>query len=1024
MNTENLRIPNIYDLFPISKKPEPEEEETITKSTQQNTYYKFNAKNESHPMPEFKTDNIYFNLVSKTDIENYNKKHLTDGKTKDSFSLWLGYQPTHHFDILNPPEELKTINTYDNYDISEILRSDYSRLFFDIDIDQDEYNQQEFNLTWEQITNILNNLEIPTTKLHGFVEVQNEDAQETIPEVYKNQLIFLTNPYNTKEFSAHLYVCGYYFDRDDLFELFSQSKNHFNRDPETTKHLSKYIDLSVYVSAGSQKVFRFGLSAKLNKNRPHPEFNEEILEDVINNLNYYVCNKTSLDSVFISGKSKEYNNLKNYLQTLTSLSCHTQAKIKDDSLEDEIEASKKECFKYIAKNSPHAQWYHALIQEMRRYLIQHPQATDKELFDEFKKEKYQYFSNSNNKKLFQPSSINSAIRSTRENPRISISEIFESHFEEIKPKDEAETANSQLKYTLAYFKKAVETTKEYPKIAELLHYTFIFFTRCDSIKRACEYIAYKDKNGSVVCISYDAFKESLKTNPIVIKLELHNGTILKVSLPKIFNMFDSFKQVYYDFCLYSLDSDYLSLYEKKYIKKSNPPKLPEPVKKILNIIATEDDNEVNQNKIDYILKWLAFVVQHPESRNSTALQISTVQGIGKNILSNAICTYLGETFSLSNAGIEHILGNFNGGMDNKLFVVINEVDTKDKEADKLKSIITDSELNINVKYGAQYRTKNTASYILFTNHTDTRTISNGDRRFTFIKSYGLPLPKEEYAEMCVPGNDSKLKPFLQDEFIAYLLNYDLTGYNPCKCEEFDKHLIYEQREASRSVIYQVIKAWLTSPSYEKDYILVNEFIETINGIAKGTLHKPDSFESYTLDEYTNIPELAGFDDDLQAEFGKSSLTIKVLTNILKFEDDKEVEKIKSRKRDETRNKNILRLRNPIIKPKIEPKQQNNKIILTIIKTWLTNKDYILVNDFIDTINEIAEGLLILPEISEFNEFIQQEFKNNPLTITTLNNILKSEDNKDIEKIRSNKRDSSRKKFILKLIDSTDDNIDV
>lgn len=901
-----------------------ETKETQEKPKEQNTYYKFNTKNQEHKMPEVKTNDIFFNMVSKEEITRYNLKHKAEGKTKDSFSLWIGYQPSHHFDILFPPEELKNINIYDNFDISEILRSDYSRLFFDIDIDQDEYTQQEFDLTWEQITNILNNLEIPITNLHGFAEVQNEEAQETIPEEYKNQLIFLTNPYNTKEFSAHLYVSNYYFDRDDLFKLFSQSKNQFNRNPESSQHLSKYIDLSVYVSAGSQKVFRFGLSAKLNKNRPHPVFDEDTLENVFNNLNYYVCNKTSLDKIFISAKEAKYNNLKNYLQSLSIWTHHEKAKLKGDKqdkisyIKEETETSKKECFKYIAKQSPHAQWYHALIQEMRRYLVQHPQATDNELFDFFSQIEYQYFSNSNNRKLYQPSSIRSAIRATRENPRISIAEIFESHFEETKSYEESTIANENIKYTLTQFKKAVETTKEYPKIAELIHYSFVFFFRCDSLKRACDYIAFKDgKTKSVVYISYDAFLKSLQTSPIVIKMELHNGTILNATLPTIFNIFDKYKQKYYDFCVYSLDNHYLSLYEKKYPKIENP-QLPQAIKKILDIIATESDHTINQEKIDYILKWLAYVVQHPESRNSTALQISTVQGIGKNILSNAICTYLGESFSLSNASIDNILGNFNGGMDNKLFVVINEVDTKNKEADRLKSIITDSELNVNVKYGAQYTTKNTASYILFTNHTDTRTISNGDRRFTFIKSYGLPLSKEEYAEMCIPGTDSKLKPEIQDEFIAYLLKYNLNDYNPCKCEEFDKQMIYEQRESSRSVVYQIIKAWLSSPSYEKDYLLVSEFIEIINAAAKNSLYNSESIEPLIISEYTKIPELKGFDEDLKEEFGRAALTHKGLTNILKFEDDKDVEKIKSTKRDNTRNKYILRLRNPVKKIKIQP----------------------------------------------------------------------------------------------------------
>ena len=923
MNTETIRFANVFNLYPFpnnSKETKETKETSETKGTQ-NTYYKFNAKNQEHKMPQAISDDIFFNMVSKEEITRYNLKHKAEGKTKDSFSLWIGYQPSHHFDILLPPEQLKNIKTYDNFDISEILRSDYSRLFFDIDIDQDEYTQQEFDLTWDQITNILNNLEIPITNLHGFAEVQNEEAQETIPEQYKNQLIFLTNPYNTKEFSAHLYVSNYYFDRDDLFELFSQSKNQFNRDPKSSQHLSKYIDLSVYVSAGSQKVFRFGLSAKLNKNRPHPVFDEDTLENVFNNLNYYVCNKTRIDKIFISAKEAKYNNLKNYLQSLSIWTHHEKAKLKGDKqdkisyIKEETETSKKECFKYIAKQSPHAQWYHALIQEMRRYLVQHPQATDNELFDEFGKIEYQYFSNSNNRKLYQPSSIRSAIRATRENPRISIAEIFESHFEETKSYEESTIANENIKYTLTQFKKAIETTKEYPKIAELIHYSFVFFTRCDSLKRSCEYIAFKDgKTKTVVYISYDAFLKSLQTSPIVIKIELHDGTILNAALPTIFNIFDIFKQKYYDFCVYSLDNHYLSLYEKKY-PKIEKPQLPKEIKKILDIIATESDHTINQEKIDYILKWLAYVVQHPESRNSTALQISTVQGIGKNILSNAICTYLGETFSVSNASIDNILGNFNGGMDNKLFVVINEVDTKDKEADRLKSIITDSELNVNVKYGAQYTTKNTASYILFTNHTDTRTISNGDRRFTFIKSYGLPLPKEEYADMCIPGTDSKLKPEIQDEFIAYLLKYNLNDYNPCKCEEFDKAMIYEQRESSRSVVYQIIKAWLSSPSYEKDYLLVSDFIEIINGIAKGLYHKPETFEAYTLSEYTKIPELKGFDEDLREEFGRIALTNKGLTNILKFEDDKDVEKIKSKKRDDSRDRQILRLRNPVVKAK-------------------------------------------------------------------------------------------------------------
>lgn len=905
-----------------------------------NTYFKWNGK---HPKTQLPSSNdVYFNLVSKEQIQKYNEKHKSEGKTKDSFSLYTEYLPSHHFDISNIPLILTSMNTYNNYDISEILRSDKSRLFFDIDIDTNDYLDSEFELTWNQIRQIMNILQIPINNIHGFAECSFTFIKDNIPDDIHQNITFLNNPYNSKDFSAHLYVYDYYFDRDTIFDLFSQGKNQFNRSPKTLSHLSKYIDLSVYVSAGSQKVFRFGLSAKLNKGRPHPEFDEGILGNTITSFNYYVCNKTSLDTNFISVKDERITNLKNYLSTLSAkTTCKEKIPKKpankiQELMEEQINESQQESYKYIAKHSVHAQWYHSLIQEMRRYLISNSNASDEDLFNYFSQEQYQYFSNSNNKRLYQPSSINSAIRVVREKPRISISELFESHFEEIVPKQEAQCSSQVFKYSLEHFKKIINSSYalEYPKVAELIHYTFVFYTRLTKQKNSTLFISFLDgSTNKIVNIEYAKFVQSLETSPIKIRVQLHQGGIINVKLPTAFNMFDKYKTKFYDFCLYSLDKSLLSLFNPAPIKPFA--ELPQAIKEILNIIATESDNSINQDKINYILDWLAYIIQHPESRNSTALQISTLQGIGKNILSNAICAYIGEEFSLANTNINNIIGTYNGNVAEKLFIVVNEVDTTKKDSDRLKSVITDNEVDVNVKYGAQYITKNTASYLFFTNHLDTNTISNGDRRFTFIKSYGLPKPKSFYKSICVPGSDSMLLPEIQQQFIGYLKNRDISNYNPCDDVEFDKQLIYDQRESGRSVLYQVLKIILTNLyiRYNQDCILQNDFINLINYVASNQLQIPNQENPFngtpiTLAQYLNMPDLEGFDDSIKEEFGKSKLTDKALTNILKYEDDKEIEKLKSKKRDNTRDKQILRLRNPTL-IKIPTPTETSETIETI-----------------------------------------------------------------------------------------------
>ena len=59
-------------------------------------------------------------------------------------------------------------------------------------------------------------------------------------------------------------------------------------------------------------------------------------------------------------------------------------------------------------------------------------------------------------------------------------------------------------------------------------------------------------------------------------------------------------------------------------------KLSEKWDKIFDLWAySDEDIERSKKRKEFILDWLAYVIQRPENRNATALCISSLEGIGK-----------------------------------------------------------------------------------------------------------------------------------------------------------------------------------------------------------------------------------------------------------------------------------------------------------------------------------------------------------------------------------------------------------
>ena len=242
------------------------------------------------------------------------------------------------------------------------------------------------------------------------------------------------------------------------------------------------------------------------------------------------------------------------------------------------------------------------------------------------------------------------------------------------------------------------------------------------------------------------------------------------------------------------------------------------VDNVLNLMCNYDEK-----RKEYLLNWLAYVLQYPERRNHTAIEIVTTQGTGKNFIFNIIADYLGEYGNI-NGNIEDLYASFNSILADKKLIIFNECPKTKKDLGALKSFITEDRIQIKGKYIPEYITDNLTNVIILSNHFDTNTIEDNDRRFTFFYSTLKPFDKTFYDEAYEDYEQIKT------DFINFLLSRDLTDYSPNKTyDDDDKKLIYENRKTNRNVIYKLIDYIFKNDTNRKE-LSINDLNELISSI--------------------------------------------------------------------------------------------------------------------------------------------------------------------------------------------------
>jgi hypothetical protein len=214
---------------------------------------------------------------------------------------------------------------------------------------------------------------------------------------------------------------------------------------------------------------------------------------------------------------------------------------------------------------------------------------------------------------------------------------------------------------------------------------------------------------------------------------------------------------------------------------------------------------------EFLLDWMAFTLQQPSRRCAvTPLHMTPTEGTGRSWVGLLLGKLLGAK-NVDTTDLEDLAGVGNGGVFqefllNKLAIVINEAQLdeaqKKKVGGKLKTVLTDEVLNVNVKYGDKGTIRVFANVIMFTNKHAPLDLPESDRRIYVIEGPLEVRDKAYYTRLYKSLND----PLFIREVYTFLTSRQFDPENRlarAAMTEAKKAMI----KSSGSLLHSVLTAW-------------------------------------------------------------------------------------------------------------------------------------------------------------------------------------------------------------------------
>lgn len=192
-------------------------------------------------------------------------------------------------------------------------------------------------------------------------------------------------------------------------------------------------------------------------------------------------------------------------------------------------------------------------------------------------------------------------------------------------------------------------------------------------------------------------------------------------------------------------------------------------KHILYVICNGD-----KEQYEYVIRWIARLVQQPWTPGEVALVLQGKKGIGKGKFVNTLCRLLGQN-SMSIYNGKHLTGNFNAHLEDCILLYVDEAFwAGDKSGESvLKGLITEPTIPIERKGFDLKSVRNLLHIIMSSNNDWVVPASTDERRYCVLKVSEHHMNDFPYfAAMDEELNNGGLAAMLY-----YFMNLNISDFN-------------------------------------------------------------------------------------------------------------------------------------------------------------------------------------------------------------------------------------------------------
>jgi len=183
----------------------------------------------------------------------------------------------------------------------------------------------------------------------------------------------------------------------------------------------------------------------------------------------------------------------------------------------------------------------------------------------------------------------------------------------------------------------------------------------------------------------------------------------------------------------------------------------------------------DSRKFEWLVDWLAHLVQKPHERTALVPVLIGLQGTGKGILMDGIMApILGDFYTAVNSAAE-LMAKFNLKLSKKFLTFIDEATWRGNKTEDgvLKRMIGSPTMTVEEKFGATYDMENYSRYVIASNNMDAVALEVGNRRYVVIETADEGAADASYFDPL--GKHIENRDNLR-VFLGYLLKRDISSF--------------------------------------------------------------------------------------------------------------------------------------------------------------------------------------------------------------------------------------------------------